>query len=98
MSRFVPCPDPVDPARLRVALSDLMPRVLRAKGFIASAEGREQAWLIVEACGRTVDIERLQPAPEHSMPAPGLVFVGLDDLPAAGEPAGAVRQAASRSR
>ena len=60
-----------------------MPRVLRAKGFIASAEGREQAWLIVEACGRTVDIERLQPAPEHSMPAPGLVFVGLDDLPAA---------------
>ena len=98
MSRFVPCPDPVDPDRLHAALSDLMPRVLRTKGFIAAAEGPEQAWMIVQACGRTVDIERLQPAPEHSMPVPGLVFVGLDDLPAADEPAGAVHQAASRSR
>ena len=36
VSRFVPCPDPVDPARLHAALAALVPRVLRAKGFLVS--------------------------------------------------------------
>ena len=92
-ARFVPCPDPVDPDRLRTALSALMPRVLRAKGFIVSAEGPEHDWMLVQACGHTVDIERRRPAHEHSMPAPGLVVVGLDDLPAADELTHAVRGA-----
>ena len=96
VARFVPCPDPVDPDRLRAALFALMPRVLRAKGFVASAEGAEQGWMIIQACGRTVDIERRHPAPQHSMPAPGLVFIGLDDLPVLTELAGAVRHAALR--
>ncbi len=96
-ARFVPCPDPVDPDRLRTALSALMPRVLRAKGFIVSAEGPEHDWMLVQACGRTVDIERRGPAREHSMPAPGLVFVGLDDLPAADELTHAVRRASANS-
>ena len=98
VARFVPCPDPVDPDRLRAALTALMPRVLRAKGFVASAEGAEKGWMIVQACGRTVDIERWHTAPEYRMPAPGLVFIGLDDLPAADELTHAVRLAATDSR
>ena len=98
VSRFVPCPAPVDPGRLRAALSDLMPRVLRAKGFVVSAEGSGREWLVVQACGRTVNVERGHPVPEHSTPAPGLVFIGLDDLPAADELACAVHRAASSSR
>ena len=98
VARFVPCPDPVDPDRLRAVLTALMPRVLRAKGFVASAEDAEQGWMVVQACGRTVDIERRHTAPESGMPAPGLVFVGLDDLPVLTELAGAVRQAVLRPR
>ena len=98
VARFVPCPDPVDPDRLRAALTAIMPRVLRAKGFVASAEGAEHGWMIVQACGRTVDIERRHTAPENGMPAPGLVFIGLDDLPILTELAGAVRQAVLRPR
>ena len=38
-SQFVSCPDPIDPGRLRCALRELSPRVLRAKGFVRSAAG-----------------------------------------------------------
>ena len=93
MSRSVPCPDPLDPGRLRAALSALMPRVLRAKGFAVSAQGPEREWMVVQACGRTVDIERWRPSPDQVIPTPGIVFIGLDDLPGADDLADAVRSA-----
>ena len=95
-SRFVPCPDPVDHGRLRSALSALAPRVLRAKGFVIAADGPEPEWLLVQASGRTVDVERRPPSQERGEPAPGIVFIGLDDLPSTSELAGAVRTAVVR--
>ena len=96
VSRFVPCPDALDPGRLRPALSALMPRVLRAKGFVCGDASRPE-WLIVQVCGRTVDIERRSPSLTHGAPAPGIVFIGLDDLPAAAELTDAVRRASMRA-
>ena len=96
VSRFVPCPDPVDPGRLRAALAALAPRVLRAKGFVLAAGGPEQEWAVVQASGRTVDIQHRLPSPERGPPAAGLVFVGLEDLPSVGELAGAIREATER--
>lgn len=93
VSRFVPCPDPVDPDRLHAVLSALVPRVLRAKGFVLAAGGPEPGWAAVQASGRTVDIERRPPSPERGEPARGIVFIGLDDLPSASELTGAVRTA-----
>ena len=93
VSRSVPCPDPIDPGRLRAALSGLMPRVLRAKGFVTSRQGPEREWMVVQASGRTVDIEPRHPSPDRAVPAPGIVFIGLDDLPGADELADAVRSA-----
>ena len=72
VSRFVSCPDPMDPDRLRAALSSLMPRVLRAKGFVVSPGGRGPEWLVVQASGRTVDIEARLVSPERGAPAPGI--------------------------
>ena len=97
VSRFVPCPDALDPGRLRTALSALMPRVLRAKGFVACGDASRPEWLIVQACGRTVDIERRPPSRTHGAPAPGIVFIGLDDLPGADELTDAVRRASMRA-
>ena len=93
VSRSVPCPDPLDPGRLRAALAALTPRVLRAKGFAVSAQGPEREWMVVQACGRTVDIERWRPPPDQAIPTPGIVFIGLDDLPGADDLADAVRSA-----
>ena len=93
VSRFVSCPDPIDTVRLRAVLSSLMPRVLRAKGFVVSADGPEPEWLVVQASGRTVHIEPWASSRDHDAPAPGIVFVGLEDLPSADVLAGAVRQA-----
>ena len=90
-SHFVPCPDPVDPGRLRAAFVELSPRVLRAKGFVRSAarpQEREShsdvgpGWLVVQASGRTVEIEAWSPRADQANPAPGIVLIGLDDLPA----------------
>ena len=97
VSRFVPCPDPMDPGGLRVALSSLMPRVLRAKGFVVSASGSGPEWLVVQASGRTVDIETRPPSPERGAPVPGIVFIGVEDLPDPQELAGAVRHATVRA-
>ena len=94
VSRSVPCPDPLDPGRLRAALSALMPRVLRAKGFVMSGQGAGREWMVVQASGRTVDIGHRRPSPDRAVPAPGIVFIGLDDLPDAVELADAVRSAA----
>ena len=96
VSRLVSCPDPVDSGRLRASLSALTPRVLRAKGFVVSADGTEREWLVVQVSGRTVDIERRPPSQERGGPAPGIVFIGLEDLPSARELAGAVRTATAR--
>ena len=98
VSRTVPCPDPIDPERLRAALVALMPRVLRAKGFVVSAGGTEEEWMVVQACGRTVELERRRPLSNPgTAPFPGLVFIGLDDLPDENELARAVRQASIRT-
>ena len=94
VSRTVPCPDPIDPERLRAALAALMPRVLRAKGFVVAAGGTEEEWMVVQACGRTVELERRRPLSNPgTAPFPGLVFIGLDDLPDEDELAGVVRRA-----
>ena len=94
-ARFVACPDPIDPAALRAALAALSPRVLRAKGFVVSHDGPEPEWLLVQASGRTVEVERRAPLPEHGATRPGIVFIGLEDLPDAEMLTGAVRRAAA---
>ena len=99
VSRTVPCPDPIDPERLRAALIALAPRVLRAKGFVVPAGGTEEDRLLVQACGRTVELEprRLPPSPGAAPPPSALVFIGLGDLPDEDELASAVRQASIRA-
>ena len=94
-SHLVPCPDPIDPDRLRAALRTLSPRALRAKGFVVSARAPEPGWLLVQACGQTVEIETWLPAADRPAPTPGIVFIGLDDLPAADELRAAVHQASA---
>ena len=98
VSRTVPCPDPVNPERLRAALAALMPRVLRAKGFVVPAGGTKDERIIVQASGRAVELERLRAPPDRdAAPFPGLVFIGLDDLPGEDELAGMVRRASAPS-
>ena len=101
-SHFVPSPDPIDPDRLGAVLRDLSPRVLRAKGFVRSAAGpqaRESdsdagpGWLTVQASGRAVEVEAWSPRADQPDPAPGIVFIGLDDLPAADDLRAALRGA-----
>ena len=81
-------------------MAALTPRVLRAKGFVITAAGGPgDDWMVVQACGRTVDLEarRRAAAPPDSGTAsfPGLVFIGLDDLPDEDELARAVRRASA---
>lgn len=106
-SQFVPCPDPVDPGRLRAAFEELSPRVLRAKGFVRSAASPEEresdsdvgpGWLEVQASGRAVEIEAWSPRADQPDPAPGIVFIGLDDLPPADDLRAIMRRASARSR
>ena len=99
-SRVVPCPDPIDPGRLRAALEELAPRVLRAKGFVVTAARKRGAdpesgpeWMVVQASGRTAELEHWRPPPDRAPPSPGIVFIGLDDLPAAEELRTAVHRA-----
>ena len=95
VSRTVPCPDPIDPERLRAALAALTLRVLRAKGFVITAAGGPgEDWMVVQACGRTVELEARRPPPDSGTASfPGLVFIGLDDLPDEDELGRAVRRA-----
>ena len=95
VSRTVPCPDPIDPERLRAALAALTLRVLRAKGFVITAAGGPgEDWMVVQACGRTVELEARRPPPDSGTASfPGLVFIGHDDLPDEDELGRAVRRA-----
>ena len=98
VSRTVLCPDPIDPDRLRAALIALAPRVLRAKGFVVPADGTGDDRLLVQACGRTVELEPRRLPPSHgAAPPSALVFIGLDDLPDEDELAGAVWRASIRA-
>ena len=101
-SHFVSSPDPIDPDRLRAVLRDLSPRVLRAKGFVrlaASTQERESdsdfgpGWLVVQVSGRVVEVEAWSPRADQPEPAPGIVFIGLDDLPASDNLRAALRGA-----
>ena len=76
-----------------------MPRVLRAKGFVVPPGGQGPEWLVVQASGRTVDIEARPASPERGSPgiAPGIVFIGVDDLPDTETLARAVRHATARA-
>ena len=97
-SRVAPCPDPVDPERLRAALRALAPRTLRAKGFVVSARTDGEPgceWLLIQACGQAVEIEAWRPPADRPAPTPGIVFIGLDDLPVADELRAALRQASA---
>ena len=96
VSRTVACPDPIDPGRLRAALASLTPRVLRAKGFVVSARddpASEGEWILVQACGRTVELSPWRPPRGSARPAPAIVFIGLDDLPSEPELTRAIRKA-----
>ena len=106
-SRFVPCPEPVDPDRLRGALGELAPRVLRAKGFVVawsnepdpdfrnagSDPGIGTALMLVQASGRSVEVESWTRQEGQPAPSLGIVFIGLDDLPATDELRAAVHRA-----
>ena len=96
-SHLVPCPDPLDPDRLRDTLRELAPRVLRAKGFVVSADGPGPGWMVVQACGRAVEAVPWLPPAERVPPAPGIVFIGLDDLPDAEYLRSAVERASIRA-
>lgn len=82
----VPMPDPVDIPRLKATLSALIPTVLRAKGFVRPADAPEGRCL-VQLSGQRVEIHALERA-GRAGPMPGLVFIGLSDLPGASELAG----------
>ena len=106
-SHVVPCPNPIDPDRLRAAFRDLSPRLLRAKGFVRSAVRPEErgtgsdigsGWLVVQASGRTVEIETWTARPDQPDPTPVIVFIGLDDLPAADNLRAVMERASARSR
>ena len=102
-SHFVPCPDPIEPDRLRAAFETLLPRVLRAKGFVLPEErgpdpGSDPEWLVVQASGKTVELEPWRPPPDRAPTSPGIVFIGLDDLPAAEELRAALDRATIQSR
>ena len=97
VSRFVPCPSPLDRGLLRASLRALMSRVLRAKGFTLASGSSGDEWLVVQACGRTVDIEPRRSAPDRAQRTPGIVFIGLDDLPSAEELADAMRSSVDPS-
>ena len=94
-AHVAPCPDPIDPERLRAALRALSPRTLRAKGFVVSARAGEPAWMLVQACGESVEIEAWRPPAGQPAPIPGIVFIGLDDLPAADDLRAAVQRASA---
>ena len=96
-SRFVPCPDPIDPDCLRAALGGLSPRVLRAKGFVAarsngSAPDFGPELMLVQVSGRSVEVETRTPQEGQPAPTLGIVFIGLDDLPALDELRAAVHR------
>ena len=93
VSRYVPCPNPFEPDRLRAVLSTLAARVLRAKGFVLAAGAPQEEWMVVQTCGRTADLERWHRPADHAVPVPGIVFIGLDDLPTGDELAATLRQA-----
>ena len=59
---------------------------------------RREDWMVVQACGRTVELEVRRPPPDSgAAPFPGLVFIGLDDLPDEDELSRAVRWASVRA-
>ena len=106
-SRYVSCPNPVDPDRLRAALDELSARVLRAKGFVVARSNESDSDLrnkgsdpdvgtelmLVQASGRSVQVETWTPQDDGPAPGPGIVFIGLDDLPAIDDLRAAVRRA-----
>ena len=99
-SRFVPCPDPIDPYRLRAALNELSPQVLRAKGFVVARKHGSgpdfgQELMLVQASGRSVEVEIWNPQGDQRAPSLGIVFIGLDDLPAAADLRAAVQGAST---
>ena len=101
-SHFVPCPDPIDPVPLRAAFEELSPRVLRAKGFVVaqkpgSGPDSEPEWMVVQASGRAVEVVPWLPPADRVPPSPGIVFIGLDDLPAAEDLRSAVDRASIRA-
>ena len=97
-SHFVPFPDPIDPGALGAVLAELPTQVLRAKGFVwrrgahpdstGSGPDLELAdsgpeLMLVQVSGRSVEVETWTPQEDESAPSLGIVFIGLDDLPAA---------------
>ena len=107
-SRFVPFPDPIDPGALRAVLAELSTQVLRAKGFVrrrgadrdstGSGPNPELAdsgleLMLVQLSGRSVEVETWTPKEDDPAPSPGIVFIGLDDLPTADDLRAAVARA-----
>ena len=82
VTRTVHCAVPIDASALRIQLREMLPKVLRAKGFLLSMENGKEQWLVVQVSGKTVEIEPWQRMPnEEKQPVPALVFIGLHDLP-----------------
>ncbi|MCY4451513.1 MAG: GTP-binding protein [Immundisolibacterales bacterium] len=99
-SRFVPCPDPIDPDRLRTACEALAPRLLRAKGFVivhkpGPGPDPEPEWMVVQVSGRAVEVAPWTPPADRASPSPGVVFIGLDELPPTEELRAAVDRASA---
>ena len=109
-SHFVPFPDPIEPGALRAVLADLSTQVLRAKGFVrrrgadpdstGSGPDLELAdsgpeLMLVQVSGRSVEVETWTPQEDEPAPSLGIVFIGLDDLPAADDLRAAVVRASN---
>ena len=107
-SHFVPFPDPIEPGALRAVLAELSARMLRAKGFVrkggadpdSARSGPDleladsgPALMLVQVSGRSVEVETWAPQEDEPAPSLGIVFIGLDDLPAPDELGAAVARA-----
>lgn len=73
-------PRPTDPQRLREALLDMAPTLLRAKGFVRVAGG---GWLLVQLSGRQLSVSPWCPPAGAPAPPAALVLIGLDQTPLA---------------
>ncbi len=76
----VPMHRPISVPEFKRTLESLAPSLLRAKGFIRSADAPEQP-LLVQMSGKRLEISAHPRAANGASPQLALILIGLDDLP-----------------